>query len=479
MIAGAVQTENRKSWQVNMSGEPRQLHACCPAQEFRRIWLQLEAVVAVPRSCRTIFRDNSFDHMSWGRFCILLVTYLARVAIASVLLFGGVMWLARTTSIEELMLNAVALNSILDIDEFLFAGMTPVKIQHAIQTLAPMKIKYSRARSQCESLLHFSSLLALVLTSYFLLLVPLSDTMLAVKSELCGGIQKFVVSYNAETQLTIGLVTADSRDARNLSASEAAVQEFKNSLAEAVSGTIRFSPSKDMFQQDISRSMREEASTYPFCLETALLNEDGQFYADATLQGLADVFFNSAAASVGRTGVQSCEELKDDCDSADGRLLRLVCGETCGCLDPLSSAWYKVEAQGCSAACLELAQQSLQNRSCQDAPVDDTWRAFWDRYPSALSAHFGQRVQDTEAFRRTQQVIAALRVGGCPILTRFPVDILTGAAWCEGLPDLFRPLSPFCPQTCGCDKPSQTHSYCPPSCITNSSDAADPAPQSR
>ena len=50
------------------------------------------------------------------------MTYACRTVIASVLLVAGILWLARTTSISELMLNAVALNAILDVDEFLFVG---------------------------------------------------------------------------------------------------------------------------------------------------------------------------------------------------------------------------------------------------------------------------------------------------------------------------------------------------------------------
>jgi hypothetical protein len=49
------------------------------------------------------------------------------------------------------MLNAVALNAILDVDEFLFAGFTPISIQLAVQNLEPVKMKYSRLRSQLES----------------------------------------------------------------------------------------------------------------------------------------------------------------------------------------------------------------------------------------------------------------------------------------------------------------------------------------
>ena len=70
-------------------------------KEYRRICLELEAAIGIPKSRRTVFRQNAFVSISWGRFLVLLVTSLARALIASVLLFAGILWLARTTSIQE------------------------------------------------------------------------------------------------------------------------------------------------------------------------------------------------------------------------------------------------------------------------------------------------------------------------------------------------------------------------------------------
>ena len=404
---------------------------------------------------------------------MLLITYVVRVAIASVLLFGGILWLARTTSIEELMLNAVALNSILDVDEFLFAGMAPIKIQHAIQHLTPIRIGYGRCRSQLESFVHFSALLTLILSSYFLLLVPLSDAMLAVKTELCGGIQRFVVSYNADTQMTIGLVTTDFGDVGNLSYSQTVIHAHKDSLPGVASELIGFAANHDSFQQEISRTMQEEAMRYPSCIETEVLKEGAPYYTDPALRSLSALLINSAAGAVGRAGARSCQELRDKCDHPDARLLRLVCGETCGCIDPFSSPWYKVPAQGCATACLDIGQANLQNLSCQDSPVDDTWRTFWARYPDVLSHYFGQPVETTQAFALVNQTLPALATDGCPVLAQFPVDFISNTVWCEGAPELVRPLASLCPQTCGCDQPSPKISqHCPLSCSIARSNAS-------
>ena len=444
------------------------LWTLCVYKEFRRIWLQMEAAWQIPKKRRTVFRDSAFVCMSWGRFCALLGTYLARAIIASVLLAAGILWLARTTSIEELMLNAVALNAILDVDEFLFAGMTPVKIQHAIQSLKPIKVKYSRQRSQCESLMHLVSLSILVLLSYYLLLGPLGDTMLAVKNELCGGDQAFVVAYNSDTQQTFGLKTSGTRDYQSLSASEVAVQSHKATSPETTPGAgpvyLTFSATKDLFQADITRTMAAESELTPFCIET-LTDPSNPLFGDPAMQAMTQQRIDIAALSAGRQDYGGCGDLGDLCDTFDARLVRLTCGNTCGCLNPYSSAWFKVEAQGCATACLRVAEMRMQNSTCQDLPPDDNWRKFWTLYPTVLSSFYGRDITGTSFYAGITQTVNAMISGGCPVLSQSPLELMTQASWCQGMPTLFRPLAIVCPQTCGCNFASgEIPSYCPQSC---------------
>ena len=282
-------------------------------QEFRKIWFQLEATLQIPKARCSQFCDYAFRSLSWYRFSLLLMIYFVRVAIASVLLVAGILWLARTISIEELMLNAVALNAVLDVDEFLFAGMTPVKIHHAMQHLKPTQVRHSRRRSQCESLLHFVMLGVLIISTYLFLLVPLGDTMLAVKNELCGGNQTFVVRYNEAMQSAIGLTTTFSQDDRNLTASELAVQAHKATSPETTpdhSGPkyIFFSGSRNVFEVDSTRTMKVEAAGSAFCFETETFRPNGLFSMDLEAQVIAARYLNNAAASLQITS-SSCEAL--------------------------------------------------------------------------------------------------------------------------------------------------------------------------
>ena len=76
--------------------------------EFRTIWLSLEAVAQIPRSGKTEYYDGKFKTMSYVRFCSYCGLRILRASIAAALLYAGVLWLGGTTSIEDLILNAVA-----------------------------------------------------------------------------------------------------------------------------------------------------------------------------------------------------------------------------------------------------------------------------------------------------------------------------------------------------------------------------------
>ncbi|CAK9081683.1 Vacuolar protein sorting-associated protein 11-like, partial [Durusdinium trenchii] len=124
------------------------LWSLCVYKELRNILHTFEAVRRLPHTSRTTVRNNTLQSLSSGRYKILKITYLLRTAIAISLLISGIRWLAQTTSITELMLNAVALNAILDVDEFLFAGFTPMSIHLSIQKLEPLEIRYTARRNK-------------------------------------------------------------------------------------------------------------------------------------------------------------------------------------------------------------------------------------------------------------------------------------------------------------------------------------------
>ena len=235
---------------------------------------------------------------------------------------------------KELMLNAVALNAILDVDEFLFAGFTPMSIHLAIQRLEPMQMKYTARRNKIESFFLFFVLLVTFLVPYLVLLRPQADAMLSVKQELCFGNQTFVVGQNQQSQVIFGLVTEDipegGRQNSALSPIERAVDIHKFADPHEEAYYIGFVQSRNAFEIERTRSMASEAAEFNLCLEQAYLTEGGEWYQDAAVGALTMFRLRTAAAVLGRFDhITNCQQVADLCNLPEARLLRMVCGVTC------------------------------------------------------------------------------------------------------------------------------------------------------
>lgn len=141
---------------------------------------------------------QGFLSISYLRFSVYLLFRLARTAVAISLMYAGTQWLARTTNITDLILNAVALEAILQIDEMIFTMLFPKRVQAAIYELEPVKVRFTRRWGQLESCLVGCLFVVVVLAPFISWVLPLADSMLAVKSEYCDGNRDFVVSLNQE-----------------------------------------------------------------------------------------------------------------------------------------------------------------------------------------------------------------------------------------------------------------------------------------
>ena len=138
------------------------------------------------------------------------------------------------------------------------------------------------------------------------------------------------------------------------------------------------------------------------------------------------------------------------------------------CSNPFASGWYKVLYHGCSEGCLEMARQRLASEDCKDRPMDDTWIQMWDDYLPTLAHVLGSGIYQSSAIPYLEALVAAMKLGGCATLKQpqFRNLIGTQTSWCEGDPELVRPLAWTCPESCDCTAANGTSlpSYCPRSC---------------
>ena len=166
----------------------------CIVRELRNVWYVLQAVLF--GGTARVGQGGEGMQVSGRRATAMSLACLGRATVACALLVSGTLWLSRTTSITELILNCVALEAVLHVDEFIFSALVPTQLQQQIQRLPPVMMRKSNLWPRVENLVLAVILMAALSLPYFLLLSPLTDDMLAVKTELCGGTLTFAVGMN-------------------------------------------------------------------------------------------------------------------------------------------------------------------------------------------------------------------------------------------------------------------------------------------
>ena len=122
------------------------------------------------------------------------ILLLYRLVAAALLLYVGTNFLVYTVNVTELILNAVALGIILDIDDLLFDAMATTPGRHLVHQLDPLhmpslpRIRGADAKSVFMSLF----IPGLTILVYYSMLEPFVGTLSSVKDAMCGGNQQFV-----------------------------------------------------------------------------------------------------------------------------------------------------------------------------------------------------------------------------------------------------------------------------------------------
>lgn len=428
--------------------------------EFRSIGLSVEAILQVPRRAHSKFQQGRLVSISYARCLVFCCARLVRGMIAAFLLYGGILWLANTTSIKDLVLNAVALGAILDVDEMFFAALMPKKMQIKIQDLEAIKVVYSRRRSQFEAVLLLVIMTVLLLWPWFQLVEPLGENMKLVKKKFCDGDQDFVVDVNENQEVTIGRNTVPFSSNRNATLIEKAVTDFAFSEGR-VWQRILFEKNRK-FESKRTQTMEAIAKTVLTCENFDSWLDDNQSLDMLAVYG---PYWYSTAHSVGFPDNSSCEDMRQLCDYEGHHLLRLSCGVTCGCEDVFANPWYKVEHHGCSKGCRDSMKfGKMRDLNCTDVPVTArSWQDFWQMYPDEVES---LAVVLSQALRNEVKAIAQkMMTEGCRALLNVSEDPVTLTNYCAGNtnPELWSaaPLRQLCPATC-CSQASSPS--CPTQC---------------
>eukprot|EP00434_Breviolum_minutum_P005254 symbB.v1.2.004631.t1/scaffold262.1/size347640/6 len=146
-------------------------------------------------------------HMSRARKVWGGLITVARLTVACILLGFGTLYVVHTINLSDLVLNCIALEIVLNVDDLLFTALAPTPARFLMNTMVPIQLP-SMPRRKGLDVKAFLMLLAVpiaLLLVYQLLMVPMLMDIEAVSETLCGGERNFVWLEDARPELWLEL----------------------------------------------------------------------------------------------------------------------------------------------------------------------------------------------------------------------------------------------------------------------------------
>lgn len=183
---------------------------CC-ASEFRTTVEQALATLAVDSTHKldekkyVRFEEEALHVVSLSiprKIMILTLISIPRFAIMVTLLYTGCRYLCNTPSLEDLVLNAMALIFVIEFDELVYAVCVTARAQKIVASVQPMTFQVYRFPGGIvlKDLFRMLLCIAVLALSFTELLLPFIDSVESARDALCGG--DTAVSYQAHTPLS-------------------------------------------------------------------------------------------------------------------------------------------------------------------------------------------------------------------------------------------------------------------------------------
>jgi hypothetical protein len=391
------------------------------------------------------------------------------------LLSAGVVWLATTTSIADLVLNTAALCFVMDLDDLLLRALVPQIVQEAVGEAAPLKFR--RPPWNLEAFVPLICIFAICVIVTYTIALGNIQGMVDTKKALCDGFQEFV-SAKSGIGIVQGLETLPFENV-HFALDDAlrryevrAVRELMASKHPRDELNLKFVNWHRNEERVFDKGVQEdwiEVSRDGFCVDFDNASFTSSFRSNYGF------YFNTAREIVdpnghGRFSSEfTCSEYKPFCDGRFHALIRYLCPLTCGCDDATSGLLLGKVSKlgGCAMPCLQAVDAHVRKAPCSDLPVTSTavedkaandgwtryWRSFYETQAAALPS----------MAREYANLTAAKMRNGCADTT---VEPGTGSGFCDQEFGIFkmngwRSIVSFCPKTC-CRE--QMLNECPEAC---------------
>jgi len=438
------------------------------AKEVSQALALHRAILALPTSpgepTKIQARENPFTQMivyrlkstTWKRKVVSYMLLVYRLLAAGFLIYVGSFFLAYTVNVTELLLNAVSLDIILDIDNYIFMACASTAGKDLLDRLEPLQVpSYPRFKgTDVKSVLVSLLVPCLTIVVYIGILQPMTDTLTQVSQLLCGGEHNFIWAVD-HRHFTL-LSRTNSSQNMNFAQLDA-VKEAGAFLSEQYGGFGLWVDQPSHLTNLLSRSIEDQI---------AELNPDCGDVADRD-----ETMLNYLRDSLDDWSVQSCADVISYCtsltglpdwtiDGGRGFVTRMLCSETCGCSDPGGEFIF---VQGCpysSKKCV-MSDRYLtklhdpQQSDCTHQRSAAELRNFtpWRSWTQQLRAYANHPSNDLPGRKEVGFLAEAMWEVGCDFETALRLKNVTFGTHYVYNPPFhwgFKTLAYFCPQSAGC-----------------------------
>lgn len=445
------------------------------SREWRRILQVFRALSGLPRGDKTEVQATHLgDGLGWElkavnrqRIFLYNCTVLPlRGLIALALLYAGALYLIHTIDMGDLLLNAVALDFVLSIDEVVFCNLSPLQTRNLIAFMQalPMKQKkhYRGLDRQAPLALLFCCLLIVV--AYFWGLQGVIASLEDVRDVLCSGKLSFVYTnpnfppfygWASTVETNKGVFKPAGRVWDNPD-----IDEVDRITADLITGQDNPLAWDTLYKNvEWTQNSLVELGTLDFAsalyYANPLCSDNAQFLIQRKLTDSINEYMERKDPAP-----LSCDEalITESChrDTRTGMIARMFCSQTCGCGTPNSSQ----VLSGCPDQCEHMPSfnEPLVEQPCTDTPVEvlrssPIWRGLIRNIYHAVR----------ENYKGNHEFVGAdllgLRDSGCQGVFQLRIhqwDICKRGHYPGGYPFRF-----FCPESCSC---SAHMTACPHTC---------------
>jgi len=338
-------------------------------------------------------------------FVLLMVCVVPRMAIAAVLFVAGTEFLLYTVDLTDLLLNALALAFIIQVDDLLNEILVPSIVKSIQSKMIPVKLLTLSKKVVKYRQVDKLAILSIVLLISIMVLVrfrfhdPFMVRVETARSILCDGSLNFVYTLNKVTGVIHVHNTASERVFSNQNYFQAALIG-KTNLAAFLNDDMRkilemprasiplnvYFEERDGIDKVVTLSAMSPAE-----ISNSYLCRDKDSNAKEMLT-VAAVF------SFQELKIRTCDDLKPFCFGEHSLTARSLCPETCGCFE---SETGRFDFTGCSTKCMSVREDtiiSLMSKygSCCSGPQDLSASelssvAGWANYFSNLNAFLHEK----------------------------------------------------------------------------------------